>query len=212
MNGGVDLIVDLSGSGQLRGHAKVVDCRQLDRRTLMKHQCFHQLPNAKMVKYKNIWAWILKDAEPYEMPFDYSHKQGAVIFVTVRKRMGPQCFGAEVEPANSPALQGTCHGGKGCEGPECLEFVLSAVAHNGRALLLANPELTRNREIVLSAVAENGFALEFASPELQGKGAGEAWAMPEETPSPSHEGNKCCETNMPARSGGDAVESMRLPY
>ena len=55
----------------------------------MKHQCFHQLPNAKMVKYKNIWAWILKDAEPYEMPFDYSHKQGAVIFVTVRKLMGP---------------------------------------------------------------------------------------------------------------------------
>ena len=78
-----------SGSGQLRGRAKLVDCRQLDRRTLMKHQCFHQLPNSKMVKYKNIWAWILKDAEPYEMPFDYSHKQGAVIFVTVRKLMGP---------------------------------------------------------------------------------------------------------------------------
>ena len=54
-----------------------------------------------------------------------------------------------------------------------MEFVLSAVAHNGRALLLANPELTRNREIALSAVAENGFALEFASPELQGKGVGE---------------------------------------
>ena len=90
--------------------------------------------------------------------------------------------------------------------------MLSAVAHNGHALLLANPELTRNREIVLSAVAENGFALEFASPELQGKGVGEAWAMPEETPSPSHEGNKCCETNMPARRGGDAFESMRLPY
>ena len=83
------MIVDLSGSGQLRGHAKLVDRRQLDHHTLMKHQCFHQLPNAKMVKYKNIWAWILKDAEPYEMPFDYSHKQGAVIFVTVRKRMGP---------------------------------------------------------------------------------------------------------------------------
>ena len=78
-----------SGSGQLRGRAKLVDCRQLDRCTLMKHQCFHQLPNAEMVKYKKIWAWILKDAEPYEMPFDYSHKQGAVIFVTVRKPMGP---------------------------------------------------------------------------------------------------------------------------
>ena len=88
-----------SGSGQLRGRAKLVDCRQLDRCTLMKHQCFHQLPNAEMVKYKNIWAWILKDAEPYEMPFYYSHKQGAEIFVTVRKRMGPQ-RSAEVEPPN----------------------------------------------------------------------------------------------------------------
>jgi len=79
-----------SGSGQLRGRAKLIDCRQLDRRTLMEHKNFHQLPNAEMVKYKNIWAWILEEAEPYDMPFDYSHKQGAVIFVTVRKPMGPQ--------------------------------------------------------------------------------------------------------------------------
>ena len=78
-----------SGSGQLRGRAKLVGCRQLDRRTLMEYQRFHQLPNAEMVTYKNIWAWILEDAEPYEMPFDYSHTQGAVIFVKVRKPMGP---------------------------------------------------------------------------------------------------------------------------
>ena len=49
---------------------------------------FHQIRNVKMVKYKKIWAWILKDPEPYDMPFDYSHKQGAVIFVTVRSHMG----------------------------------------------------------------------------------------------------------------------------
>jgi hypothetical protein len=78
-----------SKSGQLRGRAKLVGCRQLDRRTLMQHKRFHQLPNVKMVKYKKIWAWILKDAEPYDVPFDYSHKQGAVIFVTVRSHMGP---------------------------------------------------------------------------------------------------------------------------
>jgi hypothetical protein len=78
-----------SGSGQLRGRAKLVGCRQLDRDTFMQHKRFHQIRNVKMVKYKKIWAWILKDAEPHDMPFDYSHKQGAVIFVTVRSRMGP---------------------------------------------------------------------------------------------------------------------------
>ena len=78
-----------SGSGQLRGRAKLVGCRQLNRRKLMKYQHKHQVPNAEMVTYKNIWAWILKDAEPYENSFHYSHTQGAVIFVKVRKPMGP---------------------------------------------------------------------------------------------------------------------------
>ena len=78
-----------SGSGQLRGRAQLVGCRQLNRRKFMKYQHKHQVPNAEMVTYKNIWAWILEDAEPYEMPFDYSHTQGAVIFVKVRKPMGP---------------------------------------------------------------------------------------------------------------------------
>ena len=78
-----------SGSGQLRGRAKLVDCRRLERSTFMQHQSRHRVPDVNMVKYKNIWAWILEEAEPYDAPFDYSHKQGAVIFVTVRKPMGP---------------------------------------------------------------------------------------------------------------------------
>ena len=78
-----------SGSGQLRGRAQLVGCRQLNRRKFMKYQHKHQVPNAEMVTYKNIWAWILKDAEPYENSFHYLHTQGAVIFVKVRKPMGP---------------------------------------------------------------------------------------------------------------------------
>ena len=78
-----------SGSGLLRGRAQLIGCRQLDRRTLMRHKRFHQLPNAKVVPYQKIWAWILQDAEPYYMPFEYSHTHGAVIFVKVRSPMGP---------------------------------------------------------------------------------------------------------------------------
>ena len=55
----------------------------------MQFQSRHRVPDVNMVKHKNIWAWILEEAEPYDASFDYSHKQGAVIFVTVRKPMGP---------------------------------------------------------------------------------------------------------------------------
>ena len=78
-----------SGSGQLRGRAKLVDCRRLERSNFMQFQSRHRVPDVNMVKYKNIWAWILEEAEPYDASFDYSHKHGAVIFVTVRKPMGP---------------------------------------------------------------------------------------------------------------------------
>ena len=74
------------GSGQLRGRAQLVGCRQFNRRKFMKYQHKHQVPNAEMVTYKNIWAWIMW---PYENSFHYSHTQSAVIFVKVRKPMGP---------------------------------------------------------------------------------------------------------------------------
>ena len=77
-----------SGSGRLRGRCKLVACQRLERSTFMQHQSRHRVPDVNMVKYKNIWAWILEEAEPYDTPFEYSHKQGAVIFVTVRKPMG----------------------------------------------------------------------------------------------------------------------------
>ena len=77
-----------SGSGRLRGRCKLVACQRLERSTFMQHQSCHRVPDVNMVKYKNIWAWILEGAEPYDTPFEYSHKQGAVIFVTVRKPMG----------------------------------------------------------------------------------------------------------------------------
>ena len=36
-----------------------------------------------MVPYQNPHAWVLEDAERYEKPFEYEHKQGAVIWVHV---------------------------------------------------------------------------------------------------------------------------------
>ena len=41
-----------SGSGQLRGRAKLVDCRRLERSTFMQFQSRHRVPDVNMVKYK----------------------------------------------------------------------------------------------------------------------------------------------------------------
>ena len=45
------------------------------------------------------------DVEPYEMLFDYSHTQGAVIFVKVRKPMGPGNRGA-ADPSGNRGHRG----------------------------------------------------------------------------------------------------------
>ena len=56
----------------------------------LRFQGRHCVQNLKDIKYKNIWAWVLKGAKEYKAPFDYHHSTGAVIFVRVRESMGPQ--------------------------------------------------------------------------------------------------------------------------
>ncbi|CAJ1361959.1 unnamed protein product [Effrenium voratum] len=48
------------------------------------------------------------------------------------------------------------------------EFMLAAVAQDGRALQYASEELRGDREFMLAAVAQDGYALHFASKELCG--------------------------------------------
>jgi len=79
-----------SGSGNLCGGAKLKDCIPVPRGEFLKHRRLHGVTSLNDVKYKKIWAWVLSDARKYSCPFDYHHTQGAVIFVRVRGRMGPQ--------------------------------------------------------------------------------------------------------------------------
>jgi hypothetical protein len=79
-----------SGSGNLCGGAKLKDCIPVPRGEFLKHRRLHGVTSLNDVKYKKIWAWVLSDARKYSCPFDYDHTQGAVIFVRVRGRMGPQ--------------------------------------------------------------------------------------------------------------------------
>ena len=36
-----------------------------------------------MIPYQKPHAWVLEDAERFEKPFEYEHKQGAVVWVDV---------------------------------------------------------------------------------------------------------------------------------
>merc|ERR1719265_36364 len=48
------------------------------------------------------------------------------------------------------------------------EVVMAAVQQNGRALMYAAEDVTRNKEVVMAAVQQNGLALGYAASEMQG--------------------------------------------
>jgi hypothetical protein len=73
-----------SGSGgKLVGRARLVDCLNLSKESFMKNFHRHRVPSWAQVKYKSVYAWVLKEAERFERPFKYDHTQGAVIWVKV---------------------------------------------------------------------------------------------------------------------------------
>ena len=79
-----------SKSGNIVGGANLVDCFQIKRSEFCKYRQRHCVQKLKDIKYKNIWAWVVKGAKKYSKPFPYYHTAGAVIFVRVRQPMGPQ--------------------------------------------------------------------------------------------------------------------------
>ena len=73
-----------SGSGgKLVGRARLVDCLNSSKASFMKNFHRHRVPSWAQVKYKSVYAWVLKEAERFERPFKYDHTQGAVIWVKV---------------------------------------------------------------------------------------------------------------------------------
>ena len=78
--------IHLAGSragGKLMGRARLVNCFQLSRESFEVHRKRHCVPSWSMVPYDTPYAWVLEDAERFEKPFEYEHRQGAVIWVDV---------------------------------------------------------------------------------------------------------------------------------
>ena len=69
--------------GKLRGRARLVNCFPVPTESFQRHYKKHCVPSLTMVPYVTPYAWVLEDAEEFEKPFEYEHKQGAVIWVDV---------------------------------------------------------------------------------------------------------------------------------
>ena len=69
--------------GKLMGRARLVDCFPVSRKSFMRNFHQHKVSSLSMVPYHTPYAWVLEDCEKFDTPFQYEHKQGAVIWVDV---------------------------------------------------------------------------------------------------------------------------------
>ena len=69
--------------GKLTGRARLVNSIPIPKESFQRHYRKHYVPSLSMVPYRKPHAWVFKDAEKFEKPFEYEHKQGAVIWVDV---------------------------------------------------------------------------------------------------------------------------------
>ena len=76
-------LAESQAGGELKGRARLVDCQKLTEEAFNDHREHHCIPRWDMVPYKKPCAWVFKDAEKFEKPFLYDHKQGAVVWVHV---------------------------------------------------------------------------------------------------------------------------------
>jgi len=76
-------LAESGGGGTLVGRVRVVNCIPVTRSSLQEHVHRHRVSDVSEVRYKNIFAWVLKDAERYKEPLTYQHSVGAVIWVKV---------------------------------------------------------------------------------------------------------------------------------
>ena len=69
--------------GKLMGRARLVDCFPVSPKLFKRNFHQHRVSSLSMVPYHTPYAWVLEDCEKFDTPFQYEHKQGAVIWVDV---------------------------------------------------------------------------------------------------------------------------------
>ena len=72
----------LSGSGgMILGCANLIDCLPLSREEFRARIAKHCIEDCKIVRYRKIYAWVLKDAQRHNPPLRYTHHKGAVTWI-----------------------------------------------------------------------------------------------------------------------------------
>ena len=95
-----------SKTGTIVGTATISECLQVGQRDAAgilrpvddapieqfigdsRNQSRHQIDDLSILKYRKLYAWVLKDVEELEEPIAYEHPQGAVTWV-VNARSSP---------------------------------------------------------------------------------------------------------------------------
>lgn len=73
------------GSGLVVGTADLVDCLALTRDEFSHAEAYHRISASQVdrISYKDIFAWVIRNPEPFKEPIFYRHPQGAVIWVNL---------------------------------------------------------------------------------------------------------------------------------
>lgn len=69
--------------GKVLGRCDVVGCRKLKRKQLESTRRKHRASPGD-VKYRNIYAWVLKNAKPYSKWKEYVKPNGAITWVSLK--------------------------------------------------------------------------------------------------------------------------------
>ena len=70
-----------SGTGLVVGTCDLVDCIKINVDILENTYDKHCIKNIEMVKYKEIYAWVISNPKRYKVPKPYNHPKGAIIWV-----------------------------------------------------------------------------------------------------------------------------------
>ena len=74
----------LSGTGgRLYGQCCIEDSFPLEKRDLQKGFAKHRITDLSAVRYRSPHAWVLSNPIRYEKPFVYTHKKGAIVWVSL---------------------------------------------------------------------------------------------------------------------------------
>lgn len=73
-----------SRTGKLLGKVQIVDCLKIKKSDFAKHYKKHLVKDYRAIgKYKNIYAWVIRDAMKYACKKSYDHPSGCVNWVPV---------------------------------------------------------------------------------------------------------------------------------